>query len=378
MFKTLLALGLVCLGGFSNLKSAETKYVNYEGFYRFEVDTASLTSWAQGVSVGTQINYSGSTLDNFYYALFDAETLEFAFQYNTNQSKPLYCDLIVNKVDANSFRIGFNYDDQSHYFYSYSYNYGTGVVGYNNIIYLQGFRFDVNSCPYFSLVNYDVTEGGSLINQTANLYNFNPVGFLGQNYKDNPYLSDIYGINVDYLDNLIVIYNGYKVTDIKSYWFSADNTYYYDGSSFSKIGTSSAKQCYSFTHIEYYSNGTLVSDVFSQSVWQNRISNGEIVGSAYTNQLSNIYGDIRIIGVAGDNDGNNKFVKSFSSYELSHGGGGNYGNIGDVFSLIGKAFTGFGSFFGMSLIPGISIGALVVTPLLVGLLLWLIKLFKRG
>ena len=75
------------------------------------------------------------------------------------------------------------------------------------------------------------------------------------------------------------------------------------------------------------------------------------------------------------NDGN-EFVKTYTEPEYIVPEGGN-GGLEGAFGLIYKAFTSISSFFNLQIIPGITIGTFIFVPLVVGLIIFIVKLFKR-
>lgn len=74
--------------------------------------------------------------------------------------------------------------------------------------------------------------------------------------------------------------------------------------------------------------------------------------------------------VSGDNS-ENEIVSGGDAITLGNG------DIGDVFNLLAMAFSGIGGFMSILILPGITLGALFVMPLITSLLIWLITLFKR-
>lgn len=161
---------------------------------------------------------------------------------------------------------------------------------------------------------------------------------------------------------------------------------------------------YKYTTLSMYN--LIPSDIHYAEYWRTLNDYYENIGGyKYINGTNNNYVINRITNATNDQNGNtwkwerasefivlnpNKTYNGIDQMEIlkSHMIGGYTitkdtigitidAGIGDVFTLLATAFTGFGSFFAIAILPGITLGTLFLLPFITGLLIWLIHLFKR-
>lgn len=70
-------------------------------------------------------------------------------------------------------------------------------------------------------------------------------------------------------------------------------------------------------------------------------------------------------------------IESFNNNNQNSFSGNIYVDGGDIFTLLGTAFNSLGDFFGLAILPGISIGVLFFLPLIVGIIVVMFHILKK-
>lgn len=362
MIKTIIAANLMILAGMNYLKPATESYQNLEGFYTIIGNTEL-----------QPVNLKYNTYSRII--VYDDETLNPLKIFNEYETR-------INYDATSGVRIQYKENSQQISWTSYQItSIGANLYRY---VYFHNVKIAANQTA-LNFVKQNEVNGGCIVNKTYNLKNFNPVGFLNHSYTDNMLIPAAITTPINILQDYTAIYKGHIVSEMKSTWINAQASYIQTNNASRPIAliTDDNSKLYMYTTIKYYDENIedYTTEYVSNSVYDNRVnSDSEIVGTYLTNKLNNVDEKLYVMGLENEQDQAPEYPLDtfFKYYDIQNGTTiGIDGNIGDVFNLLSQCFMGIGGFFGIALIPGITLGALFFLPFIVSLIIWLINLFKR-
>ena len=215
----------------------------------------------------------------------------------------------------------------------------------------------------------------------------NPVvHFTGMDFVCDGVLYNTIDITLIVCDNASVVYTGYNdegkqieyvVNTSNLFSYNNDKSLcaiagvyyrYYNGSVDNLQNVTEQVHVYNGTQINYIAPSSEGGSTYVQSVNYN-----------LHEWLGNNYKKLAIVHAS--DQGANSLYPNISTYELITNNENlvitEYGELGDVFSLLGGGFTALTSVFGIYILPNISIGVLIFLPLVVVMFITIIRLIKK-
>lgn len=357
MLKAIIATAITILSGLNYLKPAAETYTTLNGFYTIE--------WRQEI---TPTRYRLYPIETSYsdISIFDARTKEFSERVDIESPTALYIKATTTEITIEEY-----YNNGNYYI-----PYVVSINEIRNYVYFNNIQVS-NDIPFTFNKNNDV-NGGDIINKSYNLKDFNPMGFSNYDYGKQMLISNAITTPIDLLGDLFATYNNNVVISWSAIWINANGTEIETETGTRAVVNGNDYKCYQYTEMIYFDvNEMKQRNILTSSAVYATYNNSGNINYYLTKQLNNKDGYIYI--AYNKNNGTRYPIESFfTNYGTINGNGIVLnGNIGDVFNLLSQCFMGIGGFFGIALLPGITLGALFFLPFIVSLIIWLINLFKR-
>ena len=345
-------------------------------------------------------NYYSDRLEGWY-----AFEKKYTYQYSQQQR------IIIENKEVNKNALALYINESNEYSYEDINNETTSYLEIditNNVyFYYDDTLYETNNIFYFSnvTINTDILQtyynvyriqhpeelNSRIVNRTINFETYNPLAFVNQSYGPGniftgwltPTLNNQALTRVRRWFNGIAKYNGETVSDMLAWYSDGRAVSYVDKDGTIKTNNAPMGNCmvwmtsagtgteqkYTFLDGTIWWNSQYLKN-FAWATYVNRFnSSGEIIGTADAG-ITETYTKSIYIAVS-DNFKEEVFANNFKNVSYTTF------SEGDVFSLITQGFRSWLQIFQFK-IGTISIGTLLLAPLVVGFLVWLIHLVKRG
>lgn len=349
---------------FYNYDYGKTYYLNYKCYLRFDYNE-DVVDFCTQFGGAVRVLFSFNYYDNIYISSSNEYVL------NIDGLDYYYYDKVVILGDYPS-NVTKGFYDLFYTTYSnlgFTYSFGDlfnpyGWLGYDNSYYVPSVFGDgsasVEHCYFTALNGVFVDSSGNLFSGIVEWFNL----VFNSTYPNGATISgDLNGLYMEldkfYYLGLPKINGGY--TNYRTVEVCRQNRDMSNPSSWTHtLDYTWLNDTYKSIRVLYYVNDGIASD------------------SADTSNINNQY-VTRLIIDDYIQPSNNRVdvLLTYSTDGYGRGSGGGFGGIGNVTSIINIGLSGLLGLFNSYLLPGISIGLLVFLPLIMSLVLFIIKLFKR-
>ena len=338
------------LGGYNAFGNYPQK-ITFTGNHEYEIDTyingLKRTHFNLGVTTLGNLTINGYTFYNLNYQQQPVDSVMISYNFNGNNISEVFTDLQVGDI------LYFDTDD------------------FDNLIYSNFFKY---------LFTSNVLRQYEDVNITFNNI-INPFGVLGSNY-DVIYKNDIVG-NKLLFKGLFSDLTGQLYKSITLWFLSANGFSYGTASSYNDY-TGDGVYFVSMYYVkldgtEIYVNG----QDFATATSGNHKGTPVLL---YSNHwISSMFQSIHILTIEDDDNyltPDYDRLVALTSLNNNVNGSATYtdgGSLGGTnpFVLIGSAFSSLIPFLTITIVPGITIGTLLLIPLVGMIVLFVVFLFKR-
>ena len=387
--------------------------------YPFEIHYRTTNQYIGSYSVGMLSfpyyddtnNYSGDTYWDFYDVLLSY----LPYQYitvpvaNVNNNRFInFRDLLVSKNDFYNYKLSLN-SGGINTAMGYEYSSSSGAFTDESTIAID-FSGDLNGIFYASDGNnFDFgnftddfifrTQFGSIYNEVLNAFS-NDLVVDSDIIVQTFYFNNQFNYNAQYglnTDSVFITESDLGSSDL-SVWKNIDLPYFYsNGSLYNRIrilymsGYATEHKTTDDTYKVCSSEGV---GYFAQMFYVNTLTDASKFVCArnfgnYTDSSGNIQTFLdfgvywvnsayqRLDFITELSQSQSDSIARFNNNSDFNGISNNGNFLGYSFELINTAFTGLSGFLNIQILPGISLGLLVLTPFMITLLLFVLKLFKR-